>query len=434
MYPNSVFNHAVGAFNDPMVPPTTEPGQEPTATVRVSCEWLPFIRGALSQLLLQSTWKTDEAGLQSIQERVWTLIALFKDETCEMCDCITFVGGYPAKFVPDGHGGGSFVPIDPRTDGTVAPPWPTPPAGQTGDCLSGANFSAFFGSAMGFMAQALSGAAEFASIVVGLVDFLELTLGPFALFTEFATNMVVGAADAGAALFGVAFNSSTQTAAYDLIKCAFQCAANADGSITSVGIDKMIDIFNLGIDAAVTNGPERALWQLIWPDFVRSQGPNGLTRMGRLAGINSADCTGCDCGWESLFDFTATDYASLVYDNSPYSAGHGYVAGTYGGYYNAAFVQFQLSPQKDITHVTIEYTAHFNASVTQRKLIVTYYPEQGVDASALPQGDHISDGFNALHTAQDYVFADLLANDTAAVIQIHRMLVRGNGTKPVGWP
>jgi hypothetical protein len=46
----------------------------------VACEWLPFIRGALQQLLLQSTWK-DVASptLLQTQEWVFSLIDLFDE-------------------------------------------------------------------------------------------------------------------------------------------------------------------------------------------------------------------------------------------------------------------------------------------------------------------------------------------------------------------
>lgn len=76
MFPNSVFNHPVGSFQSPVRPPTHDPNTEPAATVRISCEWLLYIRGALTQLLLESTWDTDAAGVDLVQQRVFNLLSM----------------------------------------------------------------------------------------------------------------------------------------------------------------------------------------------------------------------------------------------------------------------------------------------------------------------------------------------------------------------
>jgi len=64
-----------GSFGVPVVPPTVDCDSAPTTSLTLSCEWVPFVRGALMQLLLQATWKTDAAGLLITQQRVQTLIS-----------------------------------------------------------------------------------------------------------------------------------------------------------------------------------------------------------------------------------------------------------------------------------------------------------------------------------------------------------------------
>ena len=80
MWPDSLFAVPRGSFGIPVLPPSGEPDASPTKTVSVSCEWLPYIRGALQQLLLQSTWNTsDPAVLLIAQARAANLIALFDE-------------------------------------------------------------------------------------------------------------------------------------------------------------------------------------------------------------------------------------------------------------------------------------------------------------------------------------------------------------------
>lgn len=82
MFPDESYADATGSFKRPVAPPIVDPDSEPTQEITISCAWLPYVRGALQQLLLQSTWNTsDPAVLALIQGRVWNLIDLFQE--CE---------------------------------------------------------------------------------------------------------------------------------------------------------------------------------------------------------------------------------------------------------------------------------------------------------------------------------------------------------------
>src|ERR1700687_1528065 len=287
MFPNGPYFHPVGSFTVPMVPPGIDPLAEPLTTVNINCTWLPYIRGALTQLLLQSTWTVSGDDLGVIQSQVWRLINAFGDIGCEMCDCIVFNGGTPYKFAPDGMGGGNFQPIDPRTEGSVPAPWTTPPAGQSGRCLSGANLEAYFSNMMSQTSAYMGVLSGIATLLIYFEQFLALTTGPFGIIVDYATSFAAAAIDAGATLMGTAFDTATQTAAYTGIECLFNCNANFDGSYNASEISLIKAEFYAKIDTWVTNPSENILWRLFFPDFLDSQGPNGLTALGKVAGIVS---------------------------------------------------------------------------------------------------------------------------------------------------
>jgi len=80
MYPDAPYAEGRGSFLRPVPLPHYGPSAEPTKTIIVACEWLPYIRGALQQLLLQTTWATDNpVFLTDIQGNVFNLIDLFSE-------------------------------------------------------------------------------------------------------------------------------------------------------------------------------------------------------------------------------------------------------------------------------------------------------------------------------------------------------------------
>ena len=323
MFPNSAYAVPTGSFNVPIAPPTTDPDTSPYTDIRVSCEWLPFIRACLQQLLLQTSWDTDAAGLEQVQYRAARLIRMFGDEACDVCDCLRFIGSQAQKSVSDGHGGSVWVNVDPRTENAdmQPPPWPTPPSGQTGNCLSAANCETMFANMMGHASNVLATEAEIGALLVAFMDFLDLTLGPIGEVVTIAANWGVAALAAGATVFAAAWDTTTQATAFDGIRCLMQCYMNPNGSITAAGIEFVKNDFFAKIDGWVTNPSENALWRIFFPDFLDSQGPNGLGKAGNLFGVVAFDCSGCDCGWCRTYDFLATDGGA-----TPYTSG-----GAYGG-------------------------------------------------------------------------------------------------------
>lgn len=80
MWPDSPFAAPRSSYVNPVPVPAEGPDAFPKLTVSVACSWLPYIRGSLKQLLLQTTWDTsDPAVLNIIQQQVFGLIDLFQE-------------------------------------------------------------------------------------------------------------------------------------------------------------------------------------------------------------------------------------------------------------------------------------------------------------------------------------------------------------------
>lgn len=78
MWPDSPFAHPIGSFKHPVPLVAVDPDDNPDVTVCFRREWLPYIIGALQQLLLQSTWKTsDPNALNRAQGQAQLLVSMF---------------------------------------------------------------------------------------------------------------------------------------------------------------------------------------------------------------------------------------------------------------------------------------------------------------------------------------------------------------------
>jgi len=435
MYPNSVFNHAVGSFQNPITPPTTEPGEEPTATIRVSCEWLPFIRGALAQLLLESTWDTDAAGLQSIQERVWTMIALFGDVNCEMCDCIEFNGPTPSKGIPNGTGGTTFVPVDPRTEGHVPPPWPTPPVGQTGNCLAAANIAVLYKGITDKQIAILEIDGALADLLIGIVQFLSLFAPVVGELAQVALSLAAGAITAGVAVMTNTFQGPHSDAMYAEVKCLLNCYAAADGSYTAGAIQNIKDFFALWVPTTYTDPAEQALVIFWLNDFLDSLGPNGLNAYGHLGGVTSSDCSSCDCGWVSVFDFTTSDYASIAeFVRGTWVAGQGYQGVVVSGDITSQVIyQLLAGSASSIDEMEIDYRVinPCDGTGNAENLIdgAQYGPQQAIDTIGDKILQHIETAAISTRAA-----IDVQGDGAGCLLYVRQWTIKGTGTKPSNFP
>lgn len=91
MYPDSNYAHPLGSFQQPLNPVDfdVEPDATPLQYCRVNVQWLAALRGAAKQLLLQSTWDTDDpATIDVMQQRAFNLIDLLAGFDCPPSVCI----------------------------------------------------------------------------------------------------------------------------------------------------------------------------------------------------------------------------------------------------------------------------------------------------------------------------------------------------------
>lgn len=85
MIPDSPFNHPVSSFQRPVPPPTVDFDATPTCSVAISEQWVPYVVGALWQLVQPSTWQSDDpATVYLAQQRAMSLIAAFTCGTGEL--------------------------------------------------------------------------------------------------------------------------------------------------------------------------------------------------------------------------------------------------------------------------------------------------------------------------------------------------------------
>jgi hypothetical protein len=83
MYPDSPFALPVGSFRAPVPLPDVDPDSGTLVSVCFNPAWLPYIIGSLKQLLLQTTWDTnDPDDLALVQQRATNLIGLFQEGLC----------------------------------------------------------------------------------------------------------------------------------------------------------------------------------------------------------------------------------------------------------------------------------------------------------------------------------------------------------------
>lgn len=124
MFPDSPFAVPRSSFERPVPLVLVDPDQSPTVCLSINRDWIPYILGSLKQLVLQTTWRTDDPdALNLVQARAMTLIAMFQQALREPgCEdrCQEFPTGDP-RF--------NWLPGNPYTnpgdvpDGYHFPPW-----------------------------------------------------------------------------------------------------------------------------------------------------------------------------------------------------------------------------------------------------------------------------------------------------------------------
>jgi len=118
MFGDSPFARPQSSYERPAPLVLVDPDTDADYTVRFRAEWLPYIIGALSQLLLQTTWSTDDPdALNLVQARAQLLIDMFivgSPTEIPATGCVTHA--MSASFI-------SYYPQNPYTDPGMVPDW-----------------------------------------------------------------------------------------------------------------------------------------------------------------------------------------------------------------------------------------------------------------------------------------------------------------------
>jgi len=346
MFPDSPFAVPTSSFNSPVPVPTEHPNEGVLVSVCFNEKWLPYVIGSLKQLWLQTTWiVSDQAELDAVQQDAALLTEIFGEATmCCPCPTSKIVDGVPMYTFDGEH----YFPYpgamnDPALNG--GPKWSTVPEGQTGQCLSAANFANLYKTSTTNFLTLLGADAAIGDFVGGVSSILAAFIEPvviLAWIVDFVAGMITATYDALA-------DAATDENVH-ILQCAIECNVGSDGMVSPEQFDAIYA--SLGVSPGGAIG---AYMQL----YIYGFGPVGIMR-GEKIGIVSADCSDCDCGWSTVLDFTTSDYSSFITTiQGAYSPGVGYVG---------TMLDVNSNPE-------IEIRAFFDATTVTR--IKYYYSSTG---------------------------------------------------------
>jgi len=366
------------SFDAPVKPPPSE--NMGAVCFTVDMKWLPYILGSLRVLEAPQTWLTEQdraTGEASIL--IGTLIDAMG---CGVIDDIRLVGCELEKLVdgtwvnvadistcppnvrPGTQGGIQWNDgsgwqdlgnsSDPRTDGPATPPFPTPPTGQTGNCLAATNIIDNFRAMMINVANSIVVTAAATTALVALESFLDLALPLIGEIVQIATEMAAAFLDATAEVMESAFTGDLADTIYHDFKCSIDCSIGSDGSVTTAQIATIKSNFAAKLPHGL-NPAQHAVWLLAVNDWLDTRGPQGLMILGKSAGIMTGDCADCDCGWCEVLDFSLSEYgfATLSGFGSDYLPGNGWGLSTSSG---GVYVTRIIASGVNINYAKLEWT------------------------------------------------------------------------------
>ena len=100
----------LASFIFPVTGPTALPADSPTVCVPINVAWLPFVVGAVAQLLQPQTWNGVGVSIQEMQARATDLLAQFINADPCVQFAIRFVSGCALQTSLDGGTTWTTVP------------------------------------------------------------------------------------------------------------------------------------------------------------------------------------------------------------------------------------------------------------------------------------------------------------------------------------
>ena len=298
----------VSSFVEPVAPVDTDVDAAPLVCLQLNASWLPYIVGALMQLIQPTTWDTsDPTVLANMQQQALTLMELVG--TAEGCSMLTFQfdSACNLQFSNDGGTTWTDVPGWPTYapgcyTGPAGPTGPTGPTGPEGGFTPGTppqqpgQSTAQFGcSVSGYIAnqviksalsQVVSGYnAGDAIIDIATAIITALIGGPVAaVVMTNAVNALYGLVLSGTIAHYEAAESDATL--WSTVTCAIYGATYGTGYVTSANY--------AAVEAAIAG------ISYTYPDviaalaeFVTELGVSGLEALQIPGALEVADCSGC---------------------------------------------------------------------------------------------------------------------------------------------
>lgn len=187
---------------------------------------------------------------------------------------------------------------DEREDGEAPPPWPDPPPGEDGACLSAENITAFYQTALTQIRGDVVLGKNVTIIAAAFTSLASLFI-PAALIGTIALSLSAAALTLGEVGLTIMLDQDH----LDQFKCVVYCNAESDGSITSAAFTAI----RAGM-ADWTSGPEL----FIIEQYLDSFGSVGLQRQGAAEGVTEGHCEECGCNDCPYIDFTGSNYTAII--------------------------------------------------------------------------------------------------------------------------
>jgi len=206
---------------------------------------------------------------------------------------------------------------DEREDGTYDPPYPpgTVPPGQSAQCLSAENILSVYSTVFTQMRADVVLGKYVSAIAAGALGLLGAWIEP-ALISAVALSLAAGAF----ALAEAGLNDMLSSDTLETLRCNLFCHASSDGSFTAENYAEFY---------AQLSEDFTSLKLTVLQYYFDCLGPVGLSRQGKANGIETADCSDCDCGPCVVYDFTIENWGF----NGTNSANSAWGDCDYGGVY-----------------------------------------------------------------------------------------------------
>lgn len=301
-------------------PPVAHPDEPPFACIEINMGWIPYVIGALRPMKYPEYWAGTLEQNRTARQDVSNLINQLSiagdcmDDNC--CPDVPSVVTILHRLSPDGttlemsvDNGETWVQdnTDPRSQILSLPP-PVPGVAAT-VCDAAENIVQGLKHAQQIISDQSAGGGTLFEIAIELVAALFglFFLGPVAagLLVVIAAAIIKSVLQIGKEAYDDLFTGNV----WDIVRCAFACSLEDDGTITADGVtNAKHEIYkNIPGDNNVFGAAQNVV------DLVNFVGLAGLKFLAATGNSSGADCSACECATCSLvLDFRELPYSWLA--------------------------------------------------------------------------------------------------------------------------